>query len=252
MIYLLYLHIGECFNSDNEPEECSSGQCVAKVSSIENAEPPVSQFCADNDETELVGLYFTLYFDVNFENINLALVLYCEYDKCNNETVVDQLVKIFDEEYDKESVLEMFGYKSEGGGEEPETTNSPTKSSISSSSQQTTNSIKSTTVANSDQSTTVTGPVHSTSVTNPVQLTTVTNSVKSTMVTGPVQTTSVTNPVQSATVTNSVQSTTATNPNNDTLTTKTTKTNNGLHIQSTNAIIYVALIAFMSRFIFLA
>jgi hypothetical protein len=185
---MLYLHIGECFGFFDEPEECSSEQCVAKVSSIENAEPRVSQFCADDDETELVGLHFKLDFDINFENINFELLFYCEYDQCNNENNINEVVTIFNEEYDKESVLKKFGYKSESGGEEPETTNSSTKSSISSSSQQPTNSVKSTTV---------------------------------------------------------------TNPNiNNTI--ATTKTNNGLPIKSTNTIIYVALITFMSRFIFLA
>jgi len=183
--------------------------------------------------TSLIIQNFVIIFDLQFEKIDFKLLFRCEYDECNDKSTVENAIKIFKEEYDPESVLKRFGYKSEDGGEEQGTTFSTTEPLISSSSQPKTNSIKSTSV--------------------PTWITTSVTTSATTMVTASVSTTARTTVTTSATTT--VQSTSITNSYiNKTVTTiggTTIKANNGMHLQSTNAIIYATLITFMSRLAFL-
>jgi len=200
-----------------------------------------SLFCAIENDIQHVGLHFAAGLDLNFTQLSRQYQFRCGYDKCNNVSVLQNVVDIFMEEYNLMLVLKAFGYGSNRGGEEPETTISSTKSSTSSSSQQKTNTVQS----NTD----------TTSVTTTARTTATTSVTTSVITTARTTATISVTTTATTTATTSVRMTVTNSYINKTITTiggTTTKANNGMHVQSTNAIIYVGLITFMSRLIVLA
>jgi hypothetical protein len=143
--------------------------------------------CQDGDDIQRLGFNFTGTFDLNSDNIFFKHNFRCNYNKCNDKHLVNNLLQLFYEEYKIKSFLTMFGDTIEN---EEETTTDSTQSSMFSTSQEQTNSITSTSITNSHMNQSVKRPCE-----------------------------------------------------------PTTQANNGLHLQSANAIV---LMIFLSRFIFLA
>jgi hypothetical protein len=115
----------------------------------------------------LEGFYFLTAFDLKFAYILSQYEFYCNYNESNDNSTVSCLKEVVNEEFNVPSILKMFGYKSEDEGKENESTISSTKPSatsrytmsfISSTAQQTTNPMTSTTVTNPMTSTMVTNP----------------------------------------------------------------------------------------------
>ncbi len=113
-------------NWDETVEECSSGQCVAQFVLFGNGQNFGFPFCADNDTIKSPGLLFTMIFNLTFQNNFVEYEFSCNYDNCNDIAIVGNVTRIFHNAYNILSILEAFGYKDDGEGEE-ETTATSTK-----------------------------------------------------------------------------------------------------------------------------
>jgi hypothetical protein len=110
-------------NSNDISEECSSKQCRADVD-LDNGEKSILPFCAATDGIKLTRLWFKMEFDLTFQFFSWEYKFGCNYNNCNNETIVDHVITIFHKAYDPQSIGQVFGYK-----EEEETTATSTKTS---------------------------------------------------------------------------------------------------------------------------
>ncbi len=115
-------------NSNAIAEECSSKQCIAYVD-LDNGEKSILSFCAPNG-IKLTGLWFTMEFDLTFQFFSWEYKFGCNYDNCNNATIVDHVITIFHEAYDLQSIGRVFGYKNNGEVTEQTTTATSTKSFV--------------------------------------------------------------------------------------------------------------------------
>ena len=106
--HFVYISIGQCYDILGDADECSSEQCIAEVSLFE--EIFVSQDCADDGDTRPIGLYFTLTLNSDTDDIVGRCTFVCNYDKCNDASIMEQVVEIFDQEYNIVEVLKVFGY----------------------------------------------------------------------------------------------------------------------------------------------
>ena len=73
-------------------KKCPSQHCEAEITPKANT-ILTDQSCAGND-TDLARLVITVYFDLIKENKNYELFLRCNYNHCNNVSVILELVNL--------------------------------------------------------------------------------------------------------------------------------------------------------------
>jgi hypothetical protein len=164
----MIIYIGQCFDdSSKDFEECSSKQCEAYIESDEDGEMMREQVCVDYDQIDPPGLGFTAKFNLNSEDIYRVYEFDCNYDRCNDDNIVNNVTETFDKEYNIELVLQRLRYKNENEGNETRT--STTKPSTSTTSlvtpTSTTTSVTPTSTTSSVTPTSTTSSVTPTSTT---------------------------------------------------------------------------------------
>ena len=185
--------IGHCIDEKEMSVKCTTDYCAANIISDEDEGLVRDTHCGHRNSLPVPGLLFVLQFNMDFTNIVRMYLFRCEYDNCNNVSILQLVLNNFHEQYDILSILTVFGYEQKGT--EQETTNTLTKSP--SITQQTNSVTPNPTTSSTISCTSTSSTISSTSTSSLMSSTSTSSSVSSsistTITTAPADTTNKSN-----------------------------------------------------------
>ncbi len=109
-IHIKCIYLEQCFVNHTTVEECSTGSCVLQMLDKENGkEPIIKQFCDKNFEYS-AELSIIIHLNLTIKTRDIQYKFGCDYNKCNNEEVLMNLLNIVDKYHDISPMLEKFNF----------------------------------------------------------------------------------------------------------------------------------------------
>lgn len=90
-------------------EECSTDHCVIRMDHGEMM-PRLSHYCARTGDVKSAGFYVTWVFNMGFSENLWNYEFRCDYDDCNVESTLEEMITILHSKYDIESIFKIFGF----------------------------------------------------------------------------------------------------------------------------------------------
>ena len=234
--YDFFIEIKQCYISEDPTEQCTGTNCAAQLSR-QNQEYEIERDCIND---EYMGIYYTLFLDLQSRDNEEKLMFSCNYNRCNNQSNFANIISKFGVHYQINDVLKTINpYKRSEESEDVETTTTTTTTTLKSTTKTTTTttSLKSITITTRATPTTLKSTTITTTTATTTTLKSTTQqstSLKSTTIT---TTTATTTTLKSTTQqsTSLKTTTTTTNPQG----------NSGFKYTIHMAIFYISLIRFV-------